>query len=351
MKKTVAALIMLLLTIIALDATLVNLGKANPIVPENTWSAKAPMPQTEGHVRAAEVNGKLYVMGGSINYEYDPATDNWTEKTPMPTSRSHFGIAVYQNKIYAIGDSGSSPANEVYDPATDTWEIRKPMPANRTYTMANVVGDKIHAISEDCHDVYDVAADSWTTEDAMPYPAVQFGTAVIDKRINVISWNQTQIYNTETGTWSLGASSPIPVSSAGVCATTGVMSPKRIYVIGGALSFLNYTDATQVYNPENDSWTLGAPMFTPRAGLEAAVANDIIFAIGGSRYWGKTENVNEQYITLGYGKPEPSPSPEPTPRTESFPPTLFIGSAVAVVAVAGLGLLVYLKKCHRKMNS
>jgi hypothetical protein len=36
--------------------------------------------------------------------------------------------------------------------------------------------------------------------------------------------------------------------------------------------------------------------------------------------------------------------PEPTPLPEPFPTTLVIGSAIAVVAVVGLGLLVYFKK-------
>jgi hypothetical protein len=40
----------------------------------------------------------------------------------------------------------------------------------------------------------------------------------------------------------------------------------------------------------------------------------------------------------------PTLSPEPTLKPEPFPTTLLIGSAIAVVAVVGLGLLVYLKK-------
>jgi parallel beta-helix repeat protein len=47
----------------------------------------------------------------------------------------------------------------------------------------------------------------------------------------------------------------------------------------------------------------------------------------------------------------PTPTPEPTPRTESFPTTLLIGSVIAVVAVVGLGLLIYFKKRHNLKNA
>jgi hypothetical protein len=62
---------------------------------ENTWTTKAPMPQTEGIGGATAVNGKIYVMGSLFTYEYDPATDNWVEKKPMPTPRATAGMAVY----------------------------------------------------------------------------------------------------------------------------------------------------------------------------------------------------------------------------------------------------------------
>lgn len=92
---------------------------------ENTWVSMAQIPQSELGIRAVAVNGKIYVIGGSINSEYDPATNNWTAKTPMPTPRNWFGITVYQNKIYTVGGRSEGitfGAIEVYDPMTDTWK-------------------------------------------------------------------------------------------------------------------------------------------------------------------------------------------------------------------------------------
>ena len=272
---------------------------------ENTWTTKAALPiSIDSAIGAATVNGKIYAMSLSFNYEYDPTTDKWTEKASMPTPRANFAIAVYQNKIYVIGAYEYSCANEVYDPATNTWEIKAPMPANRTYLSASVVGGKIHLFSWEGHDVYDVASDSWTAG-KIPY-AVIGKSVVVDNKIYVINWNITQIYDPKSDTWSFGAVMPIRLGSAAVCATTGMMAPKRIYVIGGSPEFLYYTDVTQIYDPISDTWVLGEPMPTARAGSTAASVDDRIYVIGGSIGMYSTSDVNEQYTPFGYGAADPS---------------------------------------------
>jgi hypothetical protein len=285
---------------------------------ENTWVTKAPIPNDGGIVRAAVINGKIYVMGGSTNYEYNPETDNWVEKMPMPTPRYSFGIAVYQNKIYTIGgrsgwtqESGAihSGANEVYDPSTDSWETKQSMPTNRSDIDAYAIYDKIILIGSYSDDIYDITTDSWTTRKGMPYPVTLVQSAVIDGKVYCISPNITQIYDAKTDSWSLGTTAPIKVSTPGVCATTGEMAPKRIYVFGGTVGFLEYKDVTQVYDPKSDTWTLGEPMPT--------VVKDQIYVIGGSRFWPSSKN--ELYIPFGYGTPDPSYDGEP-PEITLFSP-------------------------------
>jgi len=73
----------------------------------------------------------------------------------------------------------------------------------------------------------------------------------------------------------------------------------------GEVSFTIATDATQIYNPENDTWTLGAPIPTASIGLEAVVVDDVIFAIGGSHGWLINDYANEQYTPFGYGTVPP----------------------------------------------
>jgi N-acetylneuraminic acid mutarotase len=336
---------------------------------ENSWVTKTPLPQPDA-LRAAVVNGKIYAIGGVVNYEYDPVADNWTAKKPMPTARQYFGIAVYENKIYTIGgswwdsDKGRIPsnANEVYDPLTDTWETMQPMPTNRSGLNADVVNGKIYLIggrtvgpqflTVALNEVYDPATNSWTTKTPIPIAVVGYASAVIDNKIFVIGGQaefhdplnigSNQIYDPETDTWSLGASLPTVVLDAAAGATTGAKAPKRIYVIGGTSDGSDEgTNITQAYDPENGTWTFGASMPTARAWLAVAVADDMLYAIGGSPgVFTPFLTENEQYTPIGY-------ETQPEQRIEPFLTTLVAVASVATIAAVGVGLLVYFRKRKR----
>jgi len=368
MRKTFALqLVLVFLTASCLaGATLSSAASAA----ENTWTTKAPMPQAERGVRAAAVNGKIYVIGGSINYQYDPETDNWVEKTPMPTPRTYFGIAAFQNKIYTLGGRTGMGVNEVYDPATDTWETKESMPVNISDINANIVDGKIYMIGRTLNMMYDIAKDSWMNRTTMPYPVRSYATAVVNNKIYIMGGadtsltNHTQIYDPRTDSWSLGASIPTPLYGFAACATTGVNALKRIYVIGGN-SYLEGTDITQVYDPVNDSWTFGASMPTARLGLTVAVVNDQIYAIAGSRMavFSPALTTNEQYTPFGYGTlvpsyESPTAEPETTPDSSNYDDSMIAGlefavlaTASAVVVLVSASLIVYFKKRKHQTES
>lgn len=361
MSKSVALIIVL---VFSLALLIVAAKPAGANATENSWETKASMPQAISGVKAAVVNGKIYVMAGSFHYEYDPATDNWTAKKPMPTPRvGGFAIAACQNKIYVIGgDNGTYgytnylSTNEVYDPSTDTWETKKPMPTSRDQLEASVVNGKIYLIGgvtdnyrsiiTSVNEVYDPATDSWTTKQPAPIAVANYASAVVDKKIYIMGGTSNQIYDTENDTWSLGASLPTVTYYAAAGATTGVMAPKRIYVVGGG--FKEVINVVNVYDPELDTWSSGAPMPTNRTSLAVGVVDDVLYAMGGclpfQGEWpiGTVEatNVVEQYTPFGYGTIPPAITTEP------FPTALFIASTVSV-AVLCVGLLVYFKKRKR----
>lgn len=333
-----AAVFAVFLAISAFQVFLVRAANAD------SWTAKEPMPMACRGIAA--VNDKIYLIACSGDYanvsykddgilEYDPLRDLWSVKKPMPKARGGFVTAVYQNRIYVIGADG---INQVYDPATDTWETKTSMPTPRTQLTANVVNGKIYLIggrtggqytTTALNEVYDVATDSWTTKAPIPNPVVQYASAVVDDKIYIIGGQNeftypsnlglVQIYDPATDTWSFGAPMPKVVWQAAAGATTGVMVPKRIYVIGGlpATSLvidgrlygsLFGTPINQVYNPENDSWTIGASMPTARYGLRVAVVNDMIYAMGGSPFFnlqGIWCPEIEQYTPIGYGTVAP----------------------------------------------
>jgi N-acetylneuraminic acid mutarotase len=319
------------------------------------WVEKAPMPTERYYFGAVAVNGTIYAIGGityiperkpghittttNVNEAYDPANDVWTEKAPMPSPHwlDSYGIAVWQNKIYCIG----GPANNVYDPATDTWETKTPMPSSRHFLTANVVNEKIYLIgglalgpppawagngyitysSSNLTEVYEPATDSWSEKSPIPYAVDSYASAVIDNKIYVISGrvggNLTglvQVYDTLIDKWSYATPIPIPVEPAAAGMMT-IANKKAIFVVGGRVSWGtgNGTDLNQVYFPENDSWTTGAPLLANRFALSVAVVNDRLYAIGGM---GNSEYTATMYQ---YTPANPTETDSITPPQSSSP--------------------------------
>jgi hypothetical protein len=334
-----------LVFLITLSLCLVNVQPTKAAeATENTWTTMASMPTPRAGLGVAVVNGKIYAIGGrnedygylNTNEDYDPATNTWTTRKPMPTRRSNFGIAVYQSKIYVIGGQAGadswngadilSSSNEVYDPLTDTWETKTSLPTLRRGLDANVVDGKIYLIGGyrisspgggiylqefNVTEVYDPAADTWITMAPLPTAVYNYASAVVNNKIYVIGGPDklNQIYDPKTDTWSFGAEAPEGVYGAAAGATNGIWAPKRIYVLGGGSIIPG--KANYVYDPERDVWVTGTLMPTARDGLDVAVVDDVLYAIGGKPGWmGGLEGVyyvvNEQYMPFGYGTVSPT---------------------------------------------
>ncbi len=297
------------------------------------------MPTSRGGLGLAVVSGKVYAIGGSssngelaLNEMYDPATNMWYTKTPMPTARTGFAITTYENKIYVIGGSvgDSFTGNvEVYNPVSNTWQTVASMPTPRADLSANVVNGKIYLIGgktyssispyynqTNINQVYDIATNTWSTNVSMPTALQGCASIVIDTKIYMIggtkqsvsgvdsSTNAVQIYDTQTDTWTTGKPLNYPSSYGATVVTSGVMAPTKIYYIGG-YSAGTFSDKTQIYDIENNSWSEGPKMSSARAYLGLAIVNDVVYAVGGfdGANW---LNSNEEFKPVGYGKIAPT---------------------------------------------
>ena len=349
-KSTVALILILCFVMSAFSISLVNAA-------EDSWTTLEPSP-TGFYIDAAAVDGKIYYIGSQINVQYDPETNTWTQLAPPPIPNYWGTVVACQNKIYVIGGEASKPT-QVYDPVTDTWENRTSIPTTRSGLQANVVDGKIYVIGgqipsalgvinpSSANDVYDPATDSWSKMVSIPTPVMGYASAVLDNKIYIIGGgntggpdyspiNQVQIFDPKTNQWTNGTPIPTGIVSARACATTGLSAPKRIYVIGGALTYsFRYAatgiDLNQVYDPETDTWTTSTPMPTPRWALGVAVVNDELYAIGGKN----GDNylyVNEKYTPIGY-----------IPEFPSW-------TILPLLLAATLAAIIYRKKLHRKPN-
>ena len=328
----------MLITLTLLPA--LNLPQAKAADTQSSWTSMAPMPTARGGLGLEVVSGKIYAIGGlngnnqpvSVTEEYNPQTNTWTSKMPMPTSRSGFAIAVFQNKIYVIGGTvgnGYVGNNEVYDPVTNTWETKTSMPTPRADLCANIVNDKIYLIGgkkyssttpffneTNINEVYDPVNDSWNTTTPISTPVQGYASAVANDKIyimggsleslsleNTLITAANQVYDPQTGNWSLAANLPSVDSYGAAAATNGFMAPARIYCVGG-YSAGEFSSQVQAYNLENNSWSIGDSMPTPRAYLGVVAVNDVLYAIGGfdGTNW---LNANEQYKPAGYGTVAP----------------------------------------------
>jgi N-acetylneuraminic acid mutarotase len=119
------------------------------------WELGPPLPQPNNHGMAAGVNGRVYLIGGQTTadtpsyvdtvYELDPGRGTWVEKARMPTARSAGVAVVHGGKIYVAG--GRPPRGNdfaVYDPGSDSWQVLPVLPTQRNHITGAAIDGRIH---------------------------------------------------------------------------------------------------------------------------------------------------------------------------------------------------------------
>lgn len=207
----------------------------------SVWIVKqTPMPTPRiGHA-AAEVNGRIFVIGGRTGpsndeitasvVEYDPVTDQWIDRSPMMTPREEHGIAVVQDTIYVFGGTTfvdgyvTLASVEAYDTILDAWQARAPMLFAQNKFGTALLNGKIYAIGVGTQE-YDPITDFWLlkTEQGTLGPAVS-----VNGRICQIVGSTLRVYD------------PLLNTSADIAQLTSVRGlaavaalDNLVYVVGG----------------------------------------------------------------------------------------------------------------------
>ena len=223
------------------------------------WKELAPMSNARFSASAAEVNGLLYVNGGSVDFMggqtiafemYDPASGNWTAKTPF-TDVSLDGrysiIAPWNGLIYLVG-----------------W---------------------LNAISENTLEVYTPATGSWAPLSALPYPLVNGAIAARDGKIYQIGGNDiysqkdsvtVEVYDIASNTWTISTAS-LNYARGGQ-GSAAVVVGTDIYVCGAATSDAR---SMSVEKFDGTNWTVVAPMHYPHMSGSYGVRNNKIYVFSG----------------------------------------------------------------------
>jgi N-acetylneuraminic acid mutarotase len=107
------------------------------------WSDRKPMPTARVSVRAVELDGQIYAVGGAVANgqpfsaaleRYDPVANTWTKLRPMSVGRGNPGVvATADGRIIAVGGAAGTfgaptftPTVEAYDPHTNLWTALEP---------------------------------------------------------------------------------------------------------------------------------------------------------------------------------------------------------------------------------
>ncbi len=245
------------------------------------WVKAAPFPQPAEEVYGIASGGKLYVMGGlapgwtpqGMVYEYDPANDGWTKKRNMALLSHHVALAELDGKIYVLGgftkpEKGPTawvPIDNAweYDPRNDSWKALAPVPTKRGSAVAAVVGGKIYLIGgAGLHP----GSKETAAHPARPHRALDVN----------------EVYDPKTNTWEKRSTMPTARNHAAV----GVVNNK-VYVIGGRIGAAFITRASNIdiveeYDPATDQWgSLKAPMPTARSATAWGTHRGRIYVAGG----------------------------------------------------------------------
>jgi N-acetylneuraminic acid mutarotase len=265
-----AIALLTLITTVSFPANSQNLA------PAGVWEMSVTLPSAHSEVGVATVNGKVYIVGGTVdtgtmslssNEEYDPASKRARERAPLPQPLSHVGVVGLNGKIYAVGGfsdlqsdhTGAVNSLLVYDPSTDEWRTLAPMKEPRGSVGATVVNGKIYV----------------------------FGGRGLDLKTVATS----EVYDPKSDRWSELA--PLPKARDHLAA---VAAGDKIHVIGGRFgSSRDLTGMHDVYDPATDTWTSGPPLPTARSSVAAALYRGLIVVAGGECDNGAIFNNNEGF--------------------------------------------------------
>jgi N-acetylneuraminic acid mutarotase len=271
------------------------------------WARITYMPTPRTGATASVVDGKIYVIGGSItglidvanNEMYDPSTDIWDTLAPMPTPRGFLTSAVVNGIIYVIGGGFPTATNKIesYNPLTNTWDTTLTnLPGETRLGMrAGVVNGIIYVVAgnynqRDCY-AYDPVMDTWDTLASMP---IGGGGALSVTVYNGLVYtfggstdpiwtpvNTVYAYNPATNIWDTTLT-PMPTSRF---AFQTYLIGDTIYAVGGSQSQNTSLATVEAYYPITDTWDTRPNMPIDRSWFAGAVVNNKIYVIGGSTNW------------------------------------------------------------------
>lgn len=284
---------------------------ANAQCPSGRWSTLAPMNEPRQELAAAELDGKIYTVGGlagraSANEIYDTRTNAWSLGADLPVDTDHAWAVSLAGRVYVGG--GRTRRVFFYDPPTNVWtEVASSAHVHGGTPAAAVIGGRIYVaggtgggMAGNEVEMYDPVANSWASLAPMSCARNHTGGAVLEGRLYVAggrpgNQNCLEVYDPTTNVWTRRAA--MPTGRSGIAAAA---IGKCLYVFGGEGNSADPNGIfhdVEAYDPATDSWTRLAPMQTGRHGIHAGVSGNVIYLPGGATRAGfGVTGINEAYV-------------------------------------------------------
>lgn len=297
-----------------------------------TWRQAASAPAYRTEVAAAEIEGKIYVVGGfnkptlsnALNFAisdtvevYDTATNSWSLAASLPEGRHHAGVVSLDGFLYVIGGFKKSlfsvwhAVSTVYqyNPATGKWRELAAMPTARGALGVVAHQNRLYAIggydgkhNSGAVEIFDPKTNNWSPAPSMPTPRDHLAVVMAGGQIYTIGGRSELNYGRNMGTveeydprtllWRARTSLPTPRSGM-----SAAVVGDWIYVVGGESKTGTFA-TNEAYHPATDHWRTMTPMPTARHGSGSAVVNGQMYVIsGGPEPGGSFSAINEVFIT------------------------------------------------------
>jgi N-acetylneuraminic acid mutarotase len=279
------------------------------------WTKIGEMPESRYGHTVDEINGKIYVIGGSINegsayptssLVYDRSSGEWSQITLYNNSvRGAHNSCLVDGKLYVVGgwDGIRTVATmEMLDPNTGEWTSKMPMPTDRGIAASVTIDGKIYVIGgirgtlpwdfdwggTNKVEVYDTKNDVWIQAADMPTKRWGCSAVAFNGKIYVFGgrssgnpYGSIEVYDPQKNKWTTNSNSmPTPR----YCFTTCLLDD-NIYAIGGWYNSASgpIYDKVEVYNPVSDKWKRENPLPVKLAVLTSIALNGKIYVYGGAR--------------------------------------------------------------------
>lgn len=242
-------------------------------IAQDSWKRLAPIPEGRHHLMATALEGRLYVIGGSVSlgwsptstvWKYDPASDAWEQQAEMPEERMSGAAVTIGDAIYIIGGVGGSGRLLAFDPRSGTWRSFDGPRQPREHTAVVAFRGELWAIggrwSGDGElvsvEIFDPVAQTWRDGPALQVGRGGFAAETVGDRIFVAGGEvimagrqalaSMEIYDPQIGSWIAGPDLPFAVHGV-----DGASYQGRFFLMGGSDRAAGIRNAgrVQIYAP------------------------------------------------------------------------------------------------------